>query len=113
MTPAAREQYGVRWSKAALELALSHAGKRIHFHLDGMGDISEIIGKTGDYAFNVTALELRYVYRNWQRFQSHVIFYNGYTPSGHAVIVEPPGLPSGSRTTRPRTVRTAGKSSLQ
>ena len=92
MTVAAREQYGVRWSKAALELALSHAGKRIHFHLDGMGNISEIVDRTGDYAYNVTARELRYVYRNWQRFQSHVVFYNGYTASGQAVIVEPPWL---------------------
>ena len=70
-----REQYGTRWSKAALELALSHAGKRIHFHLDGMGDISQIINRTGDYAYNVTARELRYVYRHWQRFLWHVIFY--------------------------------------
>jgi hypothetical protein len=92
MTPAAREQYGVRWSKAALELAFSHSGKRIHFHLDGMGDISVVTDKSGDYAYNVTARELRYVYRHWQRFQSHVIFYNGYSPSGHAVIVEPPWL---------------------
>ncbi len=87
-----REQYGTRWSKAALELALSRAGKKIHFHLDGMGDISEITGKTGDYAYNVTARELRYAFRKWQRFQWNVIFYNGYTPSGQAVIVEPPWL---------------------
>jgi hypothetical protein len=91
-----------RWSKAALELGLSHAGQHIHFHLDGMGDISEITGKTGDYAFNVTARELRYVFRNWQRFQWSVIFYNGYTPSGQAVVVGLPGLPIGNLTTRPR-----------
>ena len=87
-----REQYGTRWSKAALELALSHAGKRIHFHLDGMGNISEIINRMGDYAYNVTARELRYLFRHWQRFQWSVIFYNGYTASGQAVIVEPPWL---------------------
>jgi hypothetical protein len=57
-----------------------------------MGDISQITGKTGDYAYNVTGRELRYVWRNWNRFQSKVIFYNGYTGSGHAVIVEPPWL---------------------
>ena len=92
MSPRGREQYGVRWSKAALELGLSRSGKRIHFHLDGMGDISEITGKSGDYAYNVTARELRYVFHHWQRFQGSVIFYNGYTPSGQAVIVEPPWL---------------------
>jgi FYVE-type zinc finger protein len=85
-------QMATRWSKAALELGLSRAGQHIHFHLDGMGDISEITGKGGDYAYNVTARELRYVFRNWQRFQWSVIFYNGYTPSGQAVIVEPPWL---------------------
>jgi hypothetical protein len=87
------EQYGVRWSKTALEHAASHGGgKRIHFHLDGMGDISGIAGKSGDFAFNVTGRELRYVWRNWNRFQWKVIFYNGYTGFGHAVIVEPPWL---------------------
>ena len=85
-------QMATRWSKAALELGLSRAGQHIHFQLDGMGDISEITGKGGDYANNVTARELRYILRNWQRFQWSVIFYNGYTPSGQAVIVEPPWL---------------------
>ena len=85
-------QMATRWSKAALEIGRSTAGRHVHFHLDGMGDISEIIGKTGDYAYNVTARELRYVYRNWNRFQWSVIFYNGYTARGEAVRVEPPWL---------------------
>jgi FYVE zinc finger len=85
-------QMATRWSKAALEVGLSQPGKHIHFHLDGMGDVSVIADKTGDYAFNVTARELRYVQRNWVRFQWSVVFYNGYTPHGEAVLVEPPWL---------------------
>lgn len=86
-------QMATRWSKAALEVGLSTPGKHIHFHLDGLGDISDIIGKAGDFSYNVTARELRYIYRNWIRFQRGVIFYNGYTGDGKAVIVEPPWLP--------------------
>jgi FYVE zinc finger len=85
-------QMATRWSKAALELALRPQGQHIHFHLDGMGDISQIVGRTGDYAYNVTARELRYVQRNWSRFQWSVIFYNGYTANGEAVMVELPWL---------------------
>ena len=59
-------------------------------HLDGLGDISKILDKTGDYAYNVTARELRYVYRNWNRFSTCVVFYNGYTTGGYVVEVDKP-----------------------
>ncbi len=83
-------QYGTRWSKTALEHTLESGGT-IHFHLDGLGDISQLLDKGGDYAYNVTARELRYIYRNWEkRFKGHVVFYNGYTADDKAVIVEKP-----------------------
>lgn len=95
-------QLGTRWSKTALEHGLSTAQGKIHFHLDGMGDIGTILGKAGNYSHNVTSRELRYVYRNWERFQRKVIFYNGYTAAKCAVRVEPPWpqwLPDSSRST--------------
>jgi hypothetical protein len=85
-------QMGKRWSKTALESALSRGGGRIHFHLTGMGDLAGPLGKTGHYGFNVTSHELRYVKRFWNRFQEKVTFYNGYTSALAPVIVEPPWL---------------------
>ncbi len=82
-------QYGTRWSKTALEHTLESGGT-IHFHLVARGDISQLLGKGGDYAYNVTARELRYIYRNWDRFESHVVFYNGYTDGDKAVIMQKP-----------------------
>ena len=94
---------GTRWSKVSLEATLREHG-RIHFHLDGMGDVQEIcIGTGGDpmkgkgsYSHNVTSRELRYLYRNRDRFGPHATFYNGFddsTGSLVAVIVKPPWEP--------------------
>jgi hypothetical protein len=86
-------QHGVRWSKTALEHAVSSPRGNIHFHLDGMGNINDLIGKDSVFSHNVTSRELRYVYRNWPRFEQKVIFYNGYTGPPHAAVkVEPPWL---------------------
>jgi hypothetical protein len=85
---------GVRWSKTALEYALSRGRGNIHFHLTGLGELSNIFDKSGDYSHNVTASELRYVKRWWMRFQDKVIFYNGYTNDEKAVMVQPPWLKS-------------------
>ncbi len=86
-------QFGTRWSKTALEHVVCSAKGKIHFHLDGMGDINALITKDSDHSHNVTSRELRYVYRNWNRFKEKVIFYNGYTlPPYRAVKVEPPWL---------------------
>ncbi|MBD9359157.1 hypothetical protein [Methylomonas fluvii] len=86
-------QLGTRWSKVALEHTVKNGG-RIHFHLDGMGDISDLLNKLGDFNYNVTTRELRYVYRNWIRLGKSAIFYNGFskTSSGiyKAVIVDRP-----------------------
>lgn len=86
-------QFGTRWSKTALEHAASTPQGNIHFHLDGMGDINDLIVKDSNFSHNVTSRELRYVYRNWPRFEQKVIFYNGYTTHPYkAVKVEPPWL---------------------
>ena len=87
-------QMGTRWSKVSLEMAI-HDGGKVHFHLDGMGDIANTIGKVGGHNYSVTSRELRYVYRNRNRkaFFNHVIFYNGfYKIAGKycPAIVEPP-----------------------
>ncbi len=86
-------QLGTRWSKVALEHTVSNGG-RIHFHLDGMGDIQDVLTKTGDYNYNVTSRELRYVQRNWGRLGKSVTFYNGYSRNSSgiykAVIVAKP-----------------------
>lgn len=88
-------QLGTRWSKVAIENTL-RGGGRIHFHLDGMGNIHEIINAQGDYSHNVTSRELRYIYRNRGRpeLMKAVVFYNGYWISGggtrKAVVVECP-----------------------
>jgi hypothetical protein len=96
-------QLGTRWSKTAIEQTVAQGG-RVHFHLDGMGDIAAIIGKTADAAYNVTSRELRYVYRNWARLKDKVVLYNGFyaLSSGApmspttlaAAIVAPPWISS-------------------
>lgn len=85
-------QYGTRWSKTALEFALSSGHGKIHFHLDGMGDIHQIVSKDGNYTHNVTSRELRYVFRNWNRFKDKVHFYNGYDAANRVVRVQAPWL---------------------
>ncbi|MGA2118608.1 MAG: FYVE zinc finger domain-containing protein [Bryobacteraceae bacterium] len=86
-------QYGTRWSKTALEHAANSTRGNIHFHLDGMGDINALITKDSNFSHNVTSRELRYVFRNWPRFEHKVIFYNGFTALPYrAVMVEPPWL---------------------
>jgi hypothetical protein len=86
-------QGGLRWSKAALEYAISSGQGHVHFHLTGMGEVSGILDKTGGYGFNVTSRELRYLRRCWMRFQNKVTFYNGYTAGEKAVRVMPPWVP--------------------
>lgn len=88
-------QLGTRWSKIAIETTVRNKGT-VHFHLDGMGDLHDIVNKQGDFSYNVTSRELRYVHRNWGRpeLKNLVVFYNGYrrTSGGtyKAVIVTCP-----------------------
>lgn len=72
-----QDQRGARWSKVALEATLVNKGL-VHFHLDGMGDIEQLLNKQGHFNFGCTTRELRYVKRNWNRFKDHTIFYNGF-----------------------------------
>lgn len=85
-------EMGTRWSKTALESALARPTGIIHFHLTGMGDLAGPLGKAGNFSYNVTSRELRYVKRFWMRFQDRVVFYNGYTAGLSPVIVLPPWL---------------------
>lgn len=87
-------QMGARWSKVAIESTIKKGGT-VHFHLDGLESISDILSKKGKYNYNTTARELRYVFRNWHRenFRKSVIFYNGYykmSDEYRPVIVDPP-----------------------
>lgn len=84
-------QLGARWSKVAIERTILLKG-RIHFHLDGMGDIRAILLKQGDHSHNTTSRELRYIFRNWGRtdVQKSSKFYNGYDDKGRAVLVACP-----------------------
>lgn len=81
---------GTRWSKTALEDALGRLTGKIHFHLTGMGELAGIFNKSGNYSYNVTSRELRYVRRMYFRFQHKIIFYNGYNSTLKAVMVYPP-----------------------
>jgi hypothetical protein len=83
-------QWGTRWSKAELFLALKKYNSVIHFHLDGMFEIYDVIMKLGEYGFNVTSRELRFVFRYWQEFRGHVRFYNGYDRNFNVVEVQCP-----------------------
>lgn len=47
----------------------------LHFILDGM-NIPGVIHKSEDlFGGTITASELRYIYRNWDRLRGRVIFY--------------------------------------
>jgi hypothetical protein len=73
-------QVGTRWSKISIESTVLNRGV-VHFHLDGMGNVQALCQKQGDYGYNVTSRELRYVFRNWARISSYCRFYNGFWES--------------------------------
>ncbi len=85
-------QFGMRWSKTALEWTRQKMHGMVHFHLEGLGDIQAIIGREPDLAFgyNITARELRYLQRNWQNFRLLTCFYNGYDAEYKAIQVNCP-----------------------
>ena len=83
-------QFGVRWSKAALEWTRKNHGM-VHMHLEGLGDIFNIIIRGGDnYSYNVSQRELRYVYRYRNTFEPLTCFYNGYDKEFNAIQVDCP-----------------------
>ncbi|MDZ4417294.1 toxin [Bacillus cereus] len=63
-----------RGSKLGIEIAASNQKTKIHFVLDNL-DIESIVAKSGDSGESITASELRYVYRNYERLQGRVVFY--------------------------------------
>jgi hypothetical protein len=82
---------GVSFSKSALAFAQKNK-HAIHFHLDGLGDVYDILGKKGKYSHNVTGRELRHVWRHWHyRFNNTCVkFYNGFDSSGSVLQVDCP-----------------------
>ncbi|PED41285.1 RHS repeat-associated core domain-containing protein [Bacillus cereus] len=74
-----------RGSKLGLEIAASNQRTKIHFVLDGL-NIEHVVNKTKEQTNemmgrllgpgeSITASELRYVYRNWDRLKNRVSFY--------------------------------------
>lgn len=87
--------FNERFCKTALSWVAEKKQGRIHFHLDGMGDIAGIVHKLKEknlYANAITSRELRYVYRNWSTLSKCTVLYNGYVEDGgkwYPMIVEP------------------------
>jgi hypothetical protein len=50
-------------------------GNKIHFNLDYMGGIKDILKNKGKYKNFTTSFELRYIRDNWSRIKNSVIFY--------------------------------------
>ncbi|MCQ4054457.1 hypothetical protein [Aeromonas sp. SG16] len=67
-----------RGSKSGLEMVAQQSSvseRKIHFILDGM-NIPGVINKDEClFGSTITASELRYIYRHWDRLQDRVIFY--------------------------------------
>lgn len=59
--------------KRAIDFTVSH-GRKIRFLLDGL-NLQDVTSKARRYGPSFTASELRYIYRNWNRFRDHVVFY--------------------------------------
>ncbi|PFN46517.1 toxin, partial [Bacillus thuringiensis] len=86
-----------RGSKLTLAMAASNKKTQRHFVLDGL-DMEHVVNKTkgtgnsrgpGD---SVTASELRYVYRNYDKLKGRVIFYRNNEKLDKAPWEENPGL---------------------
>lgn len=68
--------------KFGIEYVVSHSppGRKVHFVLDDINDHDIIVktvfpGYQGQLAAPITTSELRSVYRRWQEYQNHVLFY--------------------------------------
>ncbi len=59
--------------KRAIDFTVSHE-RKIRFLLDGL-NLQDVTSKATRYGPSFTASELRYIYRNWDRFKDHVFFY--------------------------------------
>jgi hypothetical protein len=68
---------GQTWQEFSYEImeqALEQKNK-IHFNLDYMGGIKDILKNKGKYKNFITSYELRYLRDNWLRFSNNVLFY--------------------------------------
>jgi hypothetical protein len=59
--------------KRAIDFTVGHE-RKIRFLLDGL-NLQDVTSKATRYGPSFTASELRYIYRNWDRFRDHVVFY--------------------------------------
>jgi hypothetical protein len=50
-------------------------GNKIHFNLDYINDMEDILANRGKYKNFTTSFELRYIKENWLRLKKSVIFY--------------------------------------
>jgi insecticidal toxin complex protein TccC len=71
--PGDKKFFVKKGSKLGIEMAAS-SQMHIHFTLDEL-DIESIVNKSGPRGASITASELRYVYRNWNRLAGKIHFY--------------------------------------
>ncbi|PFV00354.1 RHS repeat-associated core domain-containing protein, partial [Bacillus cereus] len=86
-----------RGSKLTLEMAASNKNTQRHFVLDGL-DIEHVVNKTKGMGNStglgesVTASELRYVYRNYDKLKGRILFYRNKEKLDKAPWEENPSL---------------------
>ena len=67
-----------RGSKSGIEMVAQQSptsGRRLHFILDGMNILGVVNKDENLFGNSITASELRYIYRHWNRLKGRVIFY--------------------------------------
>lgn len=68
--------------KRAIDFTIAQ-GRKILFLLDGL-NMFDVVSKSNVYGPSFTASELRYIYRNWNRFKDHIAFYEEGSRLVHA-----------------------------
>lgn len=66
-----------RGSKLGIEIVARSEQVKLHFVLDDI-NMEEVVRKSGRYGESITASELRYAYRNWNRLEGKVHFYDAF-----------------------------------
>lgn len=74
-TPRHEKELFKRFCKDAINYTIKQ-GHKIHFLLDGVNIDQVTAAEGGDpNRESYTSSELRYIYRNWEKFEGHIIFY--------------------------------------
>src|SRR5205823_6419084 len=79
------EQSWEQFTKETLDNA-AKTGRQVHFDLTHMDDIGGVLAGTGEWADKITAIELRYIRDNWNKFNPKPKFYQ------NGAEVSPPWL---------------------